>query len=75
MDHMEKDLTKVTFMFKDGKELVLQGGKLHKWEAICSSHSDYLLPGDETHVLASMAGIPLVRGFVPPAALKRKGGT
>ena len=67
---MEKELTKVVFTFKDGKELVLKGQELESWELICSLKSDYLLPGDETNVLASTLN-GILRGFVPRNALTK----
>ena len=67
---MEKLLKQVTFTFEDGSERVLEGEELEQWEAICSNHSDYLLPGDMDHVLASSAG-GRIRGFVPPGAVRK----
>ena len=44
---------------------ILEGDELGEWVAICYMHSDYLLPGNSSHVLASGYG-GLVQGFVPP---------
>ncbi len=63
----EKALKSVTFTFEDGAALVLEGERLEMWEALCDMKSDYLLPGNETHVLASNG---LVSGFVPPEAIR-----
>ena len=65
---MEKELKSVRFEFEDGSKKVLEGKELTRWEALCSSHSDYLLPGDTDHVLAQ-AYNGFVRGFVPLAAI------
>ena len=67
---MEKELREVRFTFKDGSQRVLKGKELITWETICSGYSDYLLPGDTDHVLASSAG-GLIRGFVPPSAVAK----
>jgi len=64
----EFNLKKVTFEFEDGSQKVLEGDELTRWETICYLQSDYLLPGNSTHVLAKgYAG--LVQGFVPPEAI------
>lgn len=68
---MEKELVSVVFTFKDGSNKALAGKELEEWEIICYSHSDYLLPGDTDHVLASRYG-GIVRGFVPPTAISAK---
>ena len=72
---MQKELSlkKVTFEFEDGSQKILEGDELSQWMDICYMQSDYLLPGNSTHVLASGYG-GLVRGFVPPEAIKEKGG-
>ena len=66
---MEKELKKVIFIFKDDKMRVLEGKELSTWVSICYLHSDYLLPGNETMVLASRLG-GLITGFVPPEIAK-----
>lgn len=66
----ELDLKKVTFEFEDGSQKILEGDELIRWEGICSLQSDYLLPGNCTHVLASGYG-GLVQGFVPPEAISK----
>lgn len=68
----EKSLRRVWFEFEDGSRKVLEGGELAQWEAICSELSDYLLPGDTDHVLAQAYG-GMVRGFVPPLAIRGEG--
>lgn len=65
---MEQELVQVTFRFKDGSTLTLQGPELHSWETICYLKSDYLLPGSSDHVLAQIGYG--VAGFVPPSAVK-----
>lgn len=64
----ELELEKVVFTFVDGSQKILEGEELAKWEVLCFSRSDYLLPGAPDHVLATGYG-GLVRGFVPPDAL------
>lgn len=66
----EPDLKRVTFEFEDGSQKVLEGDELAEWIAICYLQSDYLLPGNPSHVLAS-AYCGLVRGFVPPEAVSK----
>jgi hypothetical protein len=68
----EKELKKVVFTFQDDSTLTLEGDKLETWMTICLGHSDYLLPGNETMILATGYG-GLVQGFVPPEACKRGG--
>lgn len=67
----EKSLKRVTFTFEDDSERVLVGAELDDWETICSGKSDYLLPGNSQHVLASSAG-GLIKGFVPPEAIGKR---
>lgn len=70
----ELDLKKVTFEFEDGSQKVLEGDELDTWIAICYMQSDYLLPGNASHVLARGYG-GLVQGFMPPEAItSEKGG-
>jgi len=69
----ELNLKKVTFEFEDGSQKVLEGDELAEWEMICYLQSDYLLPGNSTHVLAS-AYSGIVRGFMPPEAVGKRGG-
>lgn len=66
----ELDLKKVTFEFEDGSQKILEGDELTEWIAICYLQSDYLLPGNPTHVLASRYG-GLVQGFMPPEAVSK----
>jgi len=66
----EIDLKKVTFEFEDGSQRVLEGDELVRWEVICSLQSDYLLPGNVSHVLATGYG-GLVQGFMPPEAVTK----
>jgi len=66
----ELDLKKVTFEFEDGSQRVLEGDELAEWETICYLQSDYLLPGNPSHVLGSGYG-GLVRGFMPPEAVSK----
>jgi len=70
MDKEELNLKKVTFEFEDGSQRVLVGDELAEWETICYLQSDYLLPGNPSHVLASGYG-GLVRGFLPPEAVSK----
>lgn len=70
----EIDLKRVTFEFEDGSQRVLEGDELIRWEVICSLLSDYLLPGNSSHVLATGYG-GLIQGFVPPEVVSKvKGG-
>jgi len=70
----ELDLKRVTFEFEDGSQRILEGDELSQWIVLCYMQSDYLLPGNPTHVLASGFG-GLVQGFMPPEAItSEKGG-
>jgi hypothetical protein len=60
----ELNLKRVTFTFEDDSEKVLEGDELNEWITICYMHSDYLLPGNQSHVLGRLFG-GIVRGFVP----------
>ena len=67
---MEKKLKRVVFEFEDGSKRVLEGKELALWQAICTRHSDYLLPGDEKMILGRLQGLPaLIQGFIPSSAL------
>jgi len=66
----EPDLKRVTFEFEDGTQKILEGKDLDTWVTICYLQSDYLLPGNASHVLASRY-CGLVRGFVPPEAVSK----
>jgi len=66
----ELDLKKVTFEFVDGSQRILEDDELSHWIVLCYMQSDYLLPGNPTHVLASKFG-GLVRGFMPPEAVSK----
>ena len=67
----ELQITKVTFIFEDGSQRVLEGEELEAWTTICYLYSDYLLPGAPNHVLAKLFG-GIVRGFVPPQAITKR---
>jgi len=66
-----KRIVEVVFKFEDGAEKVLKNDELEKWIVLCLMKSDYLLPANETMVLAKIFG-GIVMGFVPPEALNRK---
>lgn len=66
----ELNLKKVTFEFEDGSQKVLEGDELTEWETICILQSDYLLPGNSSHVLATGYG-GLIQGFVPPESVSK----
>ena len=72
--HKELSLKKVTFEFEDGSQRVLEGDELSQWITICYTQSDYLLPGNSTHILAIGYG-GLVQGFVPPEVISKKKGS
>ncbi|GAI00006.1 unnamed protein product [marine sediment metagenome] len=64
----ELELKEVTFKFADGTQRVLTGDELSVWETLCSLKSDFLLPGNSSHVLGSIYE-GLIQGFFPPEAL------
>jgi len=66
----ELDLKRVTFEFEDGTKRILEDDELSQWMVLCYMQSDYLLPGNSTHVLASGFG-GLVQGFMPPEVVNR----
>ena len=66
----ELEISKVVFTFEDGTTKELTGDELHNWEGILLMKSDYLLPGNKDHILASIYG-GLVQGFVPPESLTK----
>jgi hypothetical protein len=64
---VDKELTKVTFQFEDGKKMILKGESLDQWVAMCWMHSDYLVPSAEDDVLATNG---IIKGFVSKARIK-----
>ena len=70
MSKKELDLKRVTFEFEDDTKRILEGDELSQWITICYMQSDYLLPGNSTHVFASRYG-GLVQGFMPPEIVNR----
>ena len=64
------DLKRVTFEFEDDPKRILEDDELSQWIVLCYMQSDYLLPGNSTHVLASRYG-GLVQGFMPLEIVNR----
>lgn len=60
----ELEIKKVTFEFEDGTQKILEGEEFANWRDICGAVSDYLLPGNSTHIFGKAFG-GLVQGFMP----------
>ena len=67
----ELELKSVIFTFSDDSQKILRGEELDEWVSICYGHSDYILPGNSSHILAEMFG-GVVRGFVPFEVVERR---